>query len=307
MRSIWKGHIRFSMVTIPIRLYGAVDSGSTISFNQLHKEDNGRVGYDKKCKSCGEALSNKEIVKGYEYSPDEYVIVEDEDFQKLKLKSTKIIDIAGFVDAEEIHQTLYDTPYFAGPDGDVAIKVYSLLSEVLKASGKLGVGKVVMRDREDMVLIGHQSGGLIIYKLRYPQFIRNIEEVPDLTTAEVAPEELKLAQSLVDSMTTNLGDLELKDTYHEAVREMIDAKVEGEEIVTAAEEVKPVVDIMAALKESIEQAKTEKKPMERASGEEADTGKAADGKAADAKGKKAPKKAKAKAKAKTKAKAKKVA
>ena len=307
MRSIWKGHIRFSMVTIPIRLYGAVDSGSTISFNQLHKEDNGRVGYDKKCKSCGEALSNKEIVKGYEYSPDEYVIVEDEDFQKLKLKSTKIIDIAGFVDAEEIHQTLYDTPYFAGPDGDVAIKVYSLLSEALKASGKLGVGKVVMRDREDMVLIGHQSGGLIIYKLRYPQFIRNIEEVPDLTSAEVAPEELKLAESLVDSMTTSLGDLELKDTYHEAVREMIDAKVEGEEIVTAAEEVKPVVDIMAALKESIEQAKTEKKPMERASGEEADAGKSAEGKAADAKGKKAPKKAKAKAKAKTKAKAKKVA
>ena len=287
MRSIWKGHIRFSMVTIPIRLYGAVDSGSTISFNQLHKEDNGRVGYDKKCKSCGEVLSNKEIVKGYEYAPDEYVVIEDEDFQKLKLKSTKIIDIAGFVDADEIHQTLYDTPYFAGPDGDVAIKVYSLLSEALKASGKLGVGKVVMRDREDMVLIGHQSGGLIIYKLRYPQFIRNIQEVPDLTTAEVAPEELKLAQSLVDSMTTNLADLELKDTYHEAVVEMIDAKVEGEEVVTAAEVVKPVVDIMAALKESIEQAKTEKKPMERASGEEAKTAK-----------KKAPKKAKAKAKAK---------
>ena len=290
MRSIWKGHIRFSMVTIPIRLYGAVDSAASISFNQLHREDNGRVGYDKKCKSCGDSLSNKEIVKGFEYAPDEYAIVEDEDFQKLKLKSTKIIEIEGFVEADEIHQTLYDTPYFAGPDGEVAVKVYSLLSEALKASGKLGVGKVVMRDREDMVLIGHHSGGLIIYKLRYPQFIRNIEEVPDLGAAEVAKEELKLAQSLVDSMTAKLEDLELKDTYHEAVREMIDAKVEGKEIVTVAEEVKPVVDIMSALKESIEQAKDEKKPMKRASGEK------------KAAAKKAPKKKAAAKKAKAKAK-----
>jgi len=302
MRSVWKGHIRFSMVTIPIRLYSAVDSsGSSIRFNQLHREDNGRIGYDKKCKSCGDALSNKEIVKGYEYGPDEYVIVDDDDFQKLKLKSTKVIEIEGFVEADEIHQTLYDTPYFAGPDGDVAVKVYGLLSEALKASGKMGVGKVVMRDREDMVMIGHDSGGLMIYKVRYPQFIRKMDDVPNLDQSEVSADELKLAQSLVESMTTTLEEIELKDTYHEAVKEMIHAKIEGKEVVTAAEEVKPVVDIMAALKESIEQAKAVKKPMAKATAEK---GEAAGKKAAGTKKATAKKKPAVKAKAKTKAKAK---
>jgi len=302
MRSVWKGHIRFSMVTIPIRLYNAVDSsGSSIRFNQLHREDNGRIGYDKKCKSCGDALSNKEIVKGYEYGPDEYVIVDDDDFQKLKLKSTKVIEIEGFVEADEIHQTLYDTPYFAGPDGDVAVKVYGLLSEALKASGKMGVGKVVMRDREDMVMIGHDSGGLMIYKVRYPQFIRKMDDVPNLDQSEVSADELKLAQSLVESMTTTLEEIELKDTYHEAVKEMIHAKIEGKEVVTAAEEVKPVVDIMAALKESIEQAKAVKKPMAKATAEK---GEAAGKKAAGTKKATAKKKPAVKAKAKTKAKAK---
>ena len=302
MRSVWKGHIRFSMVTIPIRLYNAVDSsGSSIRFNQLHREDNGRIGYDKKCKSCGDALSNKEIVKGYEYGPDEYVIVDDDDFQTLKLKSTKVIEIEGFVEADEIHQTLYDTPYFAGPDGDVAVKVYGLLSEALKASGKMGVGKVVMRDREDMVMIGHDSGGLMIYKVRYPQFIRKMDDVPNLDQSEVSADELKLAQSLVESMTTTLEEIELKDTYHEAVKEMIHAKIEGKEVVTAAEEVKPVVDIMAALKESIEQAKAVKKPMAKATAEK---GEAAGKKAAGTKKATANKKPAVKAKAKTKAKAK---
>ena len=287
MRSLWKGHIRFSMVTIPIRLYTAVDSGATVSFNQLHKKDNGRVGYDKKCKSCGEVLSAKDIVKGYEHSPDEYVVVEEEDLQKLKLKSTKIIEIEGVVDAEEVHETLYDTPYYAGPDGEVAVKVYALLNEALKASGKLGVGKVVMRDREDMVLIGHHEGGLVIYKLRYPQRVRQIGEVPGIDQSKVNAEELKLAQSLVDSMSKPLAAMELKDTYNDAIKDLINAKVEGKEIVMGAEEVKPVVDIMSALKDSIEQAKEDKKPMKKAAGEKAAAKKAPKKKAA-------PKKAKAK-------------
>lgn len=154
MRAIWKGHIRFSLVTIPIRVYNAVESAQTIRFNQLHKEDSGRIGYDKKCKVCGEAVKNAEIVKGYEYEPDTYVIFENEDFEKVKLKSTKVIEMEGFVDAEEVDMTLYDSPYFAGPDGPVAAKTYSLLTDALRETGKLGIGKVVLRDREDVVLVG---------------------------------------------------------------------------------------------------------------------------------------------------------
>src|SRR5258706_3754168 len=149
MRSIWKGHIRFSLVTIPIRIYNAVDTEETIRFNQLHKEDNGAVGYEKKCKKCGKALTTEEIVKGYQFEPEQYVIVSPEDMDKIKLKSTKVIEIEGFIDASEVHPSLYESPYFAGPDGAVAAKTYSLLSQALKASGKVGVGKIVLRDREE--------------------------------------------------------------------------------------------------------------------------------------------------------------
>lgn len=303
MRSLWKGHIRFSMVTIPIRLYNAVDSGSSISFNQLHKEDNGRVRYEKVCRSCGDNLGGSDIVKGYEYAPDEYVIIEDEDFEKVRIKSSKIIEIEGFVSTDEVDVSIYDTPYFAGPDGDVAIKVYALLAQALQASGKLGVGKVVLRDREDMVLIGCQDGGLVIYKVRYPQFLRRIGDVPGLADTDVSADELKLAQSLIDSMSKSLDDIEIKDTYHEAVKSMIDAKVEGKEVVMAADdEVKPVVDIMTALKESIEAAKGDAKPMERATGEVEEVEEvAAPEEAAPRKKAKAKTKTKAKAKAKTKA------
>src|SRR4249920_597614 len=172
MRSIWKGHIRFSLVTIPIRIYNAVDTGEAIKFNQLHKEDNGAVGYEKKCKKCGKALTSEEIVKGYEFEPEQYVIISPEDLAKIKLKSTKVIEIEGFIEASEVHPSLYEAPYLAGPDGLVAAKTYSLLSEAFKASGKVGIGKVVLRDREETVMIGPMEGGLILYKLRQSNEVR---------------------------------------------------------------------------------------------------------------------------------------
>src|SRR5579859_3879478 len=180
MRSIWKGHIRFSLVTIPIRIYNAVDTEETIRFNQLHKDDNGPVGYEKKCKKCGKALTAEDIVKGYQFETEQYVIVSAEDLEKIKLKSTKVIEIEGFIDASEVHPTLYDAPYFAGPDGPVAAKTYTLLTEALKASGKVGIGKVVLRDREEVVMISPLQGGLVFYKLRNPQELRKIETVPQI-------------------------------------------------------------------------------------------------------------------------------
>lgn len=267
MRAIWKGHIRFSLVTIPIRIYNAVDSSEKISFNQLHKEDNGPVGYDKKCKKCSKVLSSEEIVKGFQYEPDQYVIVQAEDLEKIRLKSTKIIEIDGFLDANEIHTSLYDAPYFAGPDGPVAAKTYNLLSETLKESGKIGIGKVVLRDREDVVLVAPQQGGLMLYKLRHPREMRKMDQVPGLEAKKPDKKELELALNLVESMTKKLDDIDLTDRYVGALREMIEAKISGKEVITVAEEEKPVVDIMTALKQSIEQAKSQKKPMQKATGQ----------------------------------------
>jgi len=268
MRSIWKGHIRFSLVTIPIRIYNAVDTAEqAIRFNQLHKDDNGAVGYDKKCKKCGKALTTEEIVKGYQFEPEQYVIISPEDIEKIKLKSTKVIEIEGFIDKAEVPPSLYESPYFAGPDGVVAAKTYSLLSQALKASGKVGIGKVVLRDREEVVMIAPQEGGLILHKLRHPNEVRKMEGIPQLEHKEANKDELKLSISLVESMAAKLKDIDLTDRYSDALREMIEAKIAGKEVVAGVEEEKPVVDIMTALRQSIEKTKANKKPMEKAKGE----------------------------------------
>jgi DNA end-binding protein Ku len=233
--------------------------------NQLHREDYGPIGYDKRCKKCRNIVSNEEIIKGYQYAPDQYAILEPDDIAKIKLKTTKVIDIVGFVDKAEVSPMLYDAPYFAGPDGEVGAKTYALLTEVLKDSGKVGLGKVVLRDREDFVAVAPQDGGLILYKLRYPKEIRKIDEVPQLTrNADLDPNELKLARTLVDQMVTSISEIDMRDRYNEALKEIIEAKIEGKEVTEFVEEEQPVVDIMTALKESIKQA--QRKPMVKATG-----------------------------------------
>jgi DNA end-binding protein Ku len=269
MKAIWKGHIRFSLVTIPVLIYNAVDTEQKIRLHLLHREDHGPIGYDKRCRKCNKVISAGEIVKGYKYEPERYVIVEEEDLEKINLTSTKIIEIAGFIDAGEVHPTLYEAPYYAGPDGPVAVQAYTLLAAALRESGKVGIGKVVLRDREDVMLIAPYGNAVMLYRLRSPEEIRSIREIPQLPQLAAKPEDkeqLKLARSLVESMSTTLDKIDLKDTYHDALRAVIEAKIAGKEIVTVEEEEKPVVDIMTALKQSIEQAKLQKKPMEKAMG-----------------------------------------
>jgi len=263
MRAIWKGHIQFSLVTIPIRIYNAIDTGKTISFNLLSKEDHNPVSYEKKDKVTGKVLRTEDIVKGYQYEPGQYVIIESEDFDKVKLKSEKVIEIEGFVNAEEVHPTLFETPYFIGPDGDVAAKTYGLLSETLKQTGRIAVGKVVLRDRETPLLMAPHEGGILMYRLRYPTEVRSIREVPQMLEVKADKDQLKLAKTLVDSMTKKFSQIEMKDHYFDKLRAIIDAKVEGKEVVSVVEEAPKVVDIMTALKASIDAAK---KPMEKAKG-----------------------------------------
>ncbi|HKV41163.1 MAG TPA: Ku protein [Blastocatellia bacterium] len=267
MRSIWKGHIRFSLVTIPVRIYNAIDSTQAVHFNQLHKEDGGPVGYQKICKLDNKVLTGDEIVKGYQFEKDQYVIVDPEDLERVKLKTTKIIEVEGFIDKSEIPPTLYDSAYYAGPDGEVSSKSYSLLRQALEDSGKIAVGKVVLRDREDIVALAPHRNGLVMFKLHYPKEIRSISEVPQLDALQEADENaLKLAHHLIDSMATSISKIEMKDRYTDALREIFQAKIEGKEVVEAAEKETPTVDIMAALKESIEQIQAQRKPMVKATG-----------------------------------------
>jgi DNA end-binding protein Ku len=264
MRSIWKGHIRFLLVAIPVRVYNAIEASEKIQFNQLHREDFGPIGYDKRCKKCGQVVTSDEITKGFQYEPDRYALVEPEEIAKVKIKTTKAVDIMGFVEASEIPQTFFDAPYYLGPDGPVAEKPYALLRQVLQDTGKIGLAKVVLRDREDLVAVFPHGDGIVLQKLRYPAEVRKMEDVPDIEKVQkVDKKELSLATNLVEQMITSFADIDTVDHYHEALRKLIDSKIKGKKV-TEFEKVEelPRLDIMTALKKSL-QAST-RKPMVKA-------------------------------------------
>jgi len=265
MRSIWKGHIRFLLVAIPVRVYNALETSEKIQFNQLHRDDFGPIGYDKRCKKCDQIVTQDQITKGYQYEKDRYAIVEPEEIAKVKIKTNRAVDIVGFVDASQIPSTFYDAPYFAGPDGPVAEKPYALLREVMKQTGKIGLGKVVLRDREDLVALFPHENGLILQKLHYPNEIRKMADVPDLDDgdAKLDKRELKMATMLVEQMATDISEIEMVDHYHEALQKLIESKIKGKKVVEYEEvEEMPKLDIMTALKRSLQ--KSSRKPMVKA-------------------------------------------
>ena len=264
MRSIWKGHIRFLLVAIPIRVYNAIEASERVQFNQLHREDYGPVGYDKRCKKCDQIVTNDEITKGYQYEPDRYAIVEPDEIAKIKIKTTRAIDIIGFVDSSEIPRTFDDAPYYLGPDGAVAEKPYALLRQVLQDTGKVGLAKVVLRDREDLVAVFPLENGIVLQKLRYPAEIRKMQDVPEVEAApKLDKKELQLATSLVEQMVTSFSDVDTVDHYHEALRKLIDSKIKGKKVTEfEKEEEIPRLDIMTALKKSLQASS--RKPMVKA-------------------------------------------
>ena len=263
MRSIWKGHIRFLLVAIPVRIYNAIETSEKIQFNQLHRDDYGPIGYDKRCKKCSQVVTNDQITKGYQYEPDRYAIIEPDDIAKVKIKTTKAVDIVGFVDASEIPTTFYDSPYYAGPDGPVSEKPYALLREVMKQTGKVGIGKVVLRDREDLVAVFPHEDGLVLQKLHYPHEIRQMKDVPEIEgPAKLDKNELKLATTLVEQMVTSLDEIDTVDQYHEALKKLIDSKIKGKKVAEFEVEELPRLDIMSALKKSLQASS--RKPMVKA-------------------------------------------
>lgn len=264
MRSIWKGHIRFLLVAIPIRVYNALEASERIQFNQLHRDDFGPVGYDKRCKKCGEIVTNDQITKGYQYEPDRYAIIEPEEIAKIKIKTTRAVDILGFVESSEVAPMFFDSPYYIGPDGPVAEKPFALLRQVLKDTGKIGLAKVVLRDREDLVAVFPHDDGIVLQKLRYPAEVRKVEDVPEIdATPKLDKRELALATSLVEQMITTFADIDTVDHYHEALRKLIDSKIKGKKVTEFEKyEEPPSMDIMTALKKSLQASS--RKPMVKA-------------------------------------------
>ena len=250
---VWKGHLTFGLVSFPVKLYSAARSES-ISFNQLHKSDGSRVRQVLYCAAEDKPIPRTEIVKGYEYEKDRYVVIEDEEIKKVAPQTAKVMEIQEFVKADAVDPIYLETSYYMAPD-EAGEKPYALLFDALKKSGYMGIAKVTMHNREHVVILRPGANGVLMHTMYFSHEIRKVDEFrTDLSL--VKEKELALAQSLVEALAGEFEPDKYKDTYRENLLQMIESKKEGKEIVATPEpRQEKVVDILEALKASLAVAK----------------------------------------------------
>jgi len=265
-RSTWKGFLKVSLVNIPVKVYPATESAAALSFNQLHAECQTRIQQKKWCPHCEREVTNAEIVKGYEFEKGRYVVVTEEDFSKVTVESTRVINLVQFTGDGSLDPMYVDKSYYLAPDGAVAAEAFAVVREGMR--GKAGIGKVALYGREYLVAVKPQEHGLVMYTLHHDAEIRGIDQVEDLDSVpkSVKPEELKLAKQVVEMYSGELNLKDYRDEYKDELRRIIDAKVAGEEVVATAPVETPtnVVDLMAALRKSLDAVSAGKKPAAKA-------------------------------------------
>ena len=251
-RPIWRGAISFGMVAIPVKLYTATES-KDIAFRQLHREDSSRVRQLRWNPNLDKEVPYDEIVRGYEYAKDRYVVLENEDFEKLPLPTKQTVAIQAFVKLEEIDPVFYERAYYLEPD-DAGKKPFALLLKALEEKGLTAVAKVAIRNKERLCALRPSDGRILLETLYYPDELRTAALEP-LEELEVSDEELRMAFTLIEMLEQPFEPAQYHDAYREALMQLINAKLEGQEIVEAeAPETTKVVDLMAALKASVEAA-----------------------------------------------------
>jgi DNA end-binding protein Ku len=251
--TVWKGHLTFGLVSFPVKLYSAARSES-ISFNQLHKADNSRVRQVLYCAAEDKPIPRTEIVKGYEYEKDRYIVIEDEEIKKVAPQTAKVMEIQEFVKADAVDPIYLETSYYMAPD-EAGEKPYALLFDALKKSGYMGIAKVTMHNREHVVILRPGANGVLMHTMYFSHEIRKVDEFrTDLSL--VKEKELALAQSLVEALAAEFEPEKYKDTYRENLLQMIESKKDGKEIIATPEpRQEKVVDILEALKASLAVAK----------------------------------------------------
>jgi len=270
-RAFWTGHLRLSLVNIPVRLYPATSSERSIAFHQIHEPTGERIRYQKIAPSVG-PVENEEITKGYEYEKGKYVLIDPKEIDELKLESKQTIDLARFVDEDAIDDRYFQTPYYLMPDGDMADEGYVLLNRALKESKKIAVGQFILRGHGNIVAIKPFENGLLLEVLRHADEIRAADKLFDeIPEVKLDKEALDLTKELIKRKSGKFEPEQFKDEYAEAVRELIQAKLEDRapEIVTAEPGGAKVINIMDALKKSVQQGKsgggTTKAPAKKSS------------------------------------------
>src|SRR4030095_12702251 len=264
-RATWKGFLKVSLVNIPIKVFPATESAGTISFNQLHGECQTRIQQKRWCPHCEREVANTELVKGYEFEKGKYVVVTEEDLDKVRPESTRVIDLVQFADESAIDPMYVDKAYYLAPDGGGASGSFALMREGMK--GKVGVGKLALYGREYLVAVKPHDKGIVMYTLHHAAEIRGIEAVDELNSVptKVRPEEIKLAKQVIETFEGPLDLATYKDEYREGLQQIIDAKIAGEEIVAPQVEAPPrVVTLMDALKKSLDAVSAGKKKTAKA-------------------------------------------
>ncbi len=251
--TVWKGHLTFGLVSFPVRLYSAA-RGESISFNQLHKHDGSRVKQVLYCAAEDKPIPRSEIVKGFEYEKDRYVVIEDEEVKKVAPSTAKVMEIQEFVKAAQVDPIYFETSYYMAPD-EAGEKPYALLFDALKKTGYVGVAKVAMHNREHVVILRPGQNGVLMHTMYYQHEIRQVDEFrTDLSL--VKEKELALATNLIEALAGEFEPAKYQDDYRENLLRMIEAKKQGEEVVATPEpQQAKVVDILEALKASLAMAK----------------------------------------------------
>ncbi len=259
VRTIWKGAITFGLISIPVRLYPAVQT-KTPRFHLLHADDGGRIRYQRVCSVCGKEVDWDDIVKGFEFEKGRYVQLTDEDFESLDVESIRAIDVVTFVPLEQIDPVYFDKPYYVAPE-PTGIKAYRLLAEALQAEGQVGVAKVSLRDRESLATVRLRDDVFVLETMHWPDEIRSPEFEELDRKVELRDNEIKMARQLIQQLSGDFEPDAFTDEYRAALEELIQRKIEGEEITTVAEpeqEPTKVVDLMEALKASVDEAKRQR-------------------------------------------------
>src|SRR5713226_2661069 len=252
-RPTWKGYLKISLVNIPIKVFPATDAGATLSFNQLHAECQTRIQQKRWCPHCEKEVPNSDLVKGYEFEKGRYVVIEDEDIEKVRVESTRVINLEKFTDDDAIDPIYLERPYYLAPDGPVAKEAFAVIREGMK--GKAGIGKVALYGREYLVKVKPRERGLVMYTMRHAAEIRSMDAIEELADVpdKVKPEEVKLARQVMGTFEGSVDFESYRDEYQDGLREIIDAKIDGRAIVAPEVEAPPkVVNLMDALRKSLD-------------------------------------------------------
>jgi len=259
-RPTWKGFLKISLVNIPVRVFPATDSAATISFNQLHAECQTRIQQKRWCPKCEKEVPISDVVKGFEFEKGRYVVMNDEDLSKVRPESTRVIDLVQFTDAAAIDPIYFERPYYLAPDGQMALESFAVIREGMR--GKAGIGKLALYGREYLVAVQPKDKGLMMYTMRRSAEIRSMGTIDELENVpvKVKPEEIKLAKQVISNFEGALDLADYRDEYQDELQRIIDAKIAGEEVVATEEQTPPkVVNLMDALRQSLDRVNTVKK------------------------------------------------